>query len=81
MGARKLLDDPSQSEAFVDSVRGVTEYPMEPAKAPKTVDTVGRAMSYGCEDEVEKSKRRSRGAEVRRGASQFQVSPDPGSPH
>jgi len=81
VGARELLDDPSRSEAFANSVRGVAQYPMESAKAPKTVDTVGRAKGYGCEDEVEKRTRRSRGEDVRRGTSQFPISPDFGSPH
>jgi len=66
VGARELLDDPSRPEAFANSVRGVAKYLTESAKAPKTVDTVGRAKGYGCEDEVEKSMRRSKGEEVRR---------------
>jgi len=51
-------------EAIANSVRGVAKCLTESAKAPKTVDTVGRAKGYGCEDEVEKSMRRSKGEEV-----------------
>jgi len=59
VSARELLDDPSRPEAFANSVRGAAKDLTESAKAPKTVDTVGRAKGYGCEDEVEKSMRRS----------------------